>query len=406
MKYRRLLGSLLLSTASLALHMHASAASFQNEAVRVDDLVWRGKTTSTVTVWRMNPNASAASVAGTEGGWTIPADWSLQGFGDFNGDGVSDMLWRHMPTGGVGIWVMNGAGGYVPQGGWAIGAEWRIEAVGDVNGDKKSDVVWRHVPTGAVGIWLMNGGEQYQPVGSWAVSNDWAVDALADLNGDGTADIVWRQRSTSTIAFWLMAKNTPGQFTPVAGAAVSNDWMIQGTGDFNGDLKADILWRQGSSGAVSMWLMNGGTVQSAVQAGTASSDAVIQDVGDYNGDGKADILWRQTNTGAVSVWVMNGATVVSTSSVGTAAADLVAQPPERGPIKLAWQDNSTAETGFIVERSLDGVNGWTEIGRTKANVTTFTDPSGARRTPYFYRVRAFNAAATSSPSNATQGTPF
>jgi hypothetical protein len=146
-------------------------------------------------------------------------------------------------------------------------------------------------------------------------------------------------------------------------------------------------------------------VQSAVQAGTASSDSVIQDVGDYNGDGKTDILWRQTSNGAVSVWVMNGATVASTSSVGTAAADLTAQPPERGPIKLAWQDNATAETGFIVERSLDGVNGWIEIGRTGANTTTFTDPSGSRRTPYFYRVRAYNATATTSPSNIAKGTP-
>jgi hypothetical protein len=404
MKCRRLLSGLL-AGASLCAMPLAHAASFQSEAIRVDDLVWRSKTSGTVTVWRMTANANGASVAGTEGGWTIPAEWSLQGFGDFNGDGLSDMLWRHVPTGSVGIWVMNGAGGYVPQGGWAIGTDWRVEAVGDVNGDKKSDVVWRHVPTGAVGIWLMNGGGQYQPVGGWAVSNDWAVEALADLNGDGTADIVWRMKSTGTVAFWLMAKNTLGQYTPVAGPKVSNDWVIQGAGDFNGDLKADLVLRQGTTGAVTLWFMNGGSVQSTSQAGTASSDSVIQDVGDFNGDGKADILWRQTGTGAVSIWLMNGATVQSTASVGTVGTDLAAQPPEHGPIKLAWQDNSSAETGFIVERSLNGTTGWVEIGRTGANTTTFTDPSGARRTPYFYRVRAYNASATTSPSNTAQGTP-
>ena len=40
-----------------------------------------------------------------------------------------------------------------------------------------------------------------------------------------------------------------------------NDWQIAGTGDFNGDGKSDILWRQ-ISGAVAIWLMNGFNIQS------------------------------------------------------------------------------------------------------------------------------------------------
>jgi hypothetical protein len=30
------------------------------------------------------------------------------GTGDFNGDGKSDILWRHFANGGISIWQMNG----------------------------------------------------------------------------------------------------------------------------------------------------------------------------------------------------------------------------------------------------------------------------------------------------------
>ena len=45
---------------------------------------------------------------------------------------------------------------------------------------------------------------------------------------------------------------------------------------------------------------------------TTSSPAVDRD---FNGDGKTDILWRDTS-GAVSVWFMNGTSVIGTGSLG------------------------------------------------------------------------------------------
>ena len=52
--------------------------------------------------------------------------------------------------------------------------------------------------------------------------------------------------------------------TVTSGTVVANiwtGWAITGTGDFDGDGRTDILWRE-NSGGVAMWLMDGPTVKS------------------------------------------------------------------------------------------------------------------------------------------------
>jgi FG-GAP-like repeat len=84
--------------------------------------------------------------------------------------------------------------------------------------------------------------------------------------------------------------------------------------DFNGDGKADILWRN-ASGEVDVWLMNGPSTLRTGSLGVVSNDWQIAGVGDFNGDGKADILWRNAS-GEVDVWLMNGLSALSAGSLG------------------------------------------------------------------------------------------
>jgi len=143
------------------------------------------------------------------------------------------------------------------------------------------------------------------------------VDAKqADFNGDGKADILWRNVSGEV---YIMLMNGAQMISAASLGIVGNDWQIAGLGDFNGDGKADILWRN-VSGEVSMWLMNGTTVISKNSLGVIANDWQIAGVGDFNGDGKADVLWRNAS-GEVYITLMNGTQLIGGGPVGTIGND-------------------------------------------------------------------------------------
>lgn len=56
-------------------------------------------------------------------------------------------------------------------------------------------------------------------------------------------------------------------------------------------------------------------------------------------------------------------------------------------VRVTWRDSNRTETGFRIERQVGTAGRFAEIGRTGANVLTFTDPAPPRTT-LFYRVQA------------------
>jgi hypothetical protein len=82
--------------------------------------------------------------------------WTIQGIGDFDADGRSDILWRHS-GGALYIWLMNGMGIASSTYLSPISTAWQIRQLSDFNGDGKTDILWRESASGSSYLWLMNG---------------------------------------------------------------------------------------------------------------------------------------------------------------------------------------------------------------------------------------------------------
>jgi hypothetical protein len=272
----------------------------------VSDILWRD-TNGSIGLWGSKGGGGFSGFSG-QGLGSLSSSWTAAQTGDFAGNGKSDILWRNS-NGDVGLWLSNAGTGFSGHDLGVVGNDWSIQGVGDFASNGKADILWRDT-NGDVGIWMANGGPGFtgftgQDLG--IVSSNWTIQQVGDFTGDGKADILWRNSTNGDVEVWLA--NSGAGFTGFTGhdlGVVSSGSTIQQVGDFNGDGKADILWRN-TNGDVGLWLSNAGagfTGFTGQDLGVVGGSWSIQNVGDYNGDGKADILWRNTN-GDVFIWQSN-----------------------------------------------------------------------------------------------------
>jgi hypothetical protein len=91
-------------------------------------------------------------------------------------------------------------------------------------------------------------------------------------------------------------------------------------------------------------------------------------------------------------------TITSNDPVPAAPTQLAAVPFNGGRIDLSWRDNSTSETGFVIEWSLNGST-WSALASVGADVRTFSKTGLARSTNYWFRVKAVSGSYSSAWSN-------
>jgi len=172
---------------------------------------------------------------------------------------------------------------------------------------------------------------------------------------------------------------TMTSYASVTPTVTDQAWTIVGVGDFNGDGKPDILWRNISNGSNVVWYMNGVSMTSwvALPANT-------------------DPNWKIVGTGNFT----SGAPIGTAPSAPTGATATAGN----GQVIISWNAVSGATSYNIYWSTTSGVTKST--GTKISSVTSpYTLTGLTNGTPYYYVVTAVNSYGESAESSQASATP-
>ena len=237
---------------------------------------------------------------------------------DFNHDGKMDLVVTASSYYGAGTAILfgNGDGTFQqPAVSYATDIHLSSVAVGDFNGDGVPDVVASSDPLDTLTVLLnkgdgsFKGARDYEPFiisttnirGGFPNNFPQPVSvAFGDFNGDGKPDLAVSDNANIDVAIYL--NNGDGTFTENANYRTDPTQYSYGpnnvtVADLNGDGKLDLVVGGSSGTSFSTLLGNGdGTFQPAVVYQQNLGGSTTLAVADVNGDGIPDVVFNGTNT--------------------------------------------------------------------------------------------------------------
>ena len=265
---------------------------------------------------------------------------------EMSGDAASDLLWESVAEGLLRVTAVDLQPHAVferPESGWELAGR------ADFDGDGLTDLLWVQ-QSGALGLSRMDRLLELQPsadlVDLGALGADDVILATGDLDGDGSAELVVQDAHTGALSFWSVAADATPVAVPV-GLIPGPGEALVGSRDYDGNAVDDLLF-QGSDGVLTLWLLDAAGLQrlTSLDAELAGGEVIAS--GDFDSDGVADVL-RRNAAGAMELLLLgkpSGAPVVTTdlpAATGLAWAGVGDYDADGSP-DLLWQD----ETGSLV----------------------------------------------------------
>ena len=280
-------------TLYLTVERFGKPASSDIDGNGVSDVMFQYKVDHQIGFWMNGSNTWKGQ------GLPEPAEWKVVGAYDMNANGKADvvMLGNVTVNGVKGAYV-----GYRKDGDMSTwenisylnnpdNIQWNVK-VGNMTGNAgKNSIVWHAAELGAVGVWT-DGTDSWVSI-SGGFDKNWTMLGTGDFNGDGKDEILFRNGTN----FYTTDINS--NFSSLGG--FGDGWDVRAIGDFSGDGKDDLVLFHKDTGSV-VKLENGQTSSYTSLGQLDANDWFIVGAGDYNGDGKDDLLVRQYSSGMLGYY--------------------------------------------------------------------------------------------------------
>jgi hypothetical protein len=180
---------------------------------------------------------------------------------------------------------------------------------GDFNLDNQPDIYFEEASTLTRRVWPMKGHTRFQnPVDfDLVVPPDFTVVGVGDFDRDYRSDLLLRRTTTPHDLIMTFGQGTgflPG-YTSSGVPARGPEWELAATGDFDRNGHTDILWRNTTTQALEISIMDG-VWQTAVTSPTPNhavdANWKVVMAADWDRDNDLDLLWYNATSGKIVFW--------------------------------------------------------------------------------------------------------